>query len=72
VLDGSNVTSDYLTSMMAYDLSYIRVEYGTVLDTEGRVLLDINFNRTGQCYDPLGTVSSIGGQPHRGTVGDGC
>jgi hypothetical protein len=54
--------------MLNHDLNYLSVEYGTILDNNNRVLVDINFNRTGRTYDPHGLVSRVKAHPERGVV----
>jgi hypothetical protein len=49
-------------------MDYMSVEYATVLDTSGRILLDLGFNRTGLHYDPKGAVSRVNAEPERGAV----
>jgi hypothetical protein len=49
-------------------MDYLGVEYATVLDTSGRILLDLGFNRTDLHYDPKGAVSRVNANPERGAV----
>jgi hypothetical protein len=50
-------------------MDYMAVEYATVFDTSGRILVDLGFNRTGVFHDPKGAVSRVNAHPHRGKVG---